>query len=401
LRVGVAVAIGVVCAGYAARNLIFGTSVPVYVAVVEDLTQSVVASGQVITPRRVAIAAESTGRVVRIPVEEGQRVTRGQVLIEQDQTDELAALAQAKAAVSQAEAKLAQLDALTLPAAEQALKQAEANVKQAQQQYQRTKDLVAKNFVSQAQLDDVQRNLDVATSQLRAAQLQVETNRPNGSDYRLAKTALGQANATLQVAQARFDQTVLRAPADGILIGRNVEPGDVAEAGKQLMLLAPDGETQLVVQIDEKNLAQLELGEKALASADAYPERRFPAEVVYVNPGIDPLRGSVEVKLKVPDPPDYLRQDMTVSVDIAVGKRAHTVVVPTDAIHDAGSAQPWVLVVRDGRATRQPVKVGLRGDGRSEVLDGVVAGDALIPATSVMVQAGQRVRGAPVGLAAH
>jgi len=169
LRVGVAVAIGVVCAGYAARNLIFGTSVPVYVAVVEDLTQSVVASGQVITPRRVAIAAESTGRVVRIPVEEGQRVTRGQVLIEQDQTDELAALAQAKAAVSQAEAKLAQLDALTLPAAEQALKQAEANVKQAQQQYQRTKDLVAKNFVSQAQLDDVQRNLDVATSQLRAA----------------------------------------------------------------------------------------------------------------------------------------------------------------------------------------------------------------------------------------
>ena len=388
--------IGIACAGFAARDLIFGSPIPVYIVVRSDLTQSVVASGQLITPERAYIAAEATGRVVRVPVGEGQHVSRGQVLVEQDQTDELAALAQAKAAVAQAEAKVRQLNVVALPAAEQSARQAEANLRQVQQQYQRTKDLVAQNFVSQAQLDDAQRNLDVAASQLRAAQLQVESNGPAGGDFQLAKTALDQARASLLVAQAKLDQTVIRAPADGTLIGRSVEPGDVAEAGKQLMLLAPDGETQLVVQIDEKNLAQLALGQKALASADAYPEQRFPAEVVYINPGIDPLRGSVEVKLKVVDPPAYLRQDMTVSVDIAVGNRANTMVVPTDAIHDAGSDQAWVLVIRGGRAARQTIRVGMRGDGETEVLSGVGVGDALIPVTSVMVQAGQRVRGVPV-----
>lgn len=397
LRVVVTLGIGIVCAGFAARNLLFGSSVPVYIVVRSDLAQSVVASGQVITPERAYIAAEATGRVVRVPVEEGQRVSHGQVLVEQDQTDELAALAQAKAAVAQADAKVRQLNVAALPAAEQGARQAEANLTQAQQQYQRTKDLVAKNFVSQAQLDDVQRNLDVAASQLQAAKLQVESNRPGGGDYQLAKTALEQARASMLMAQAKLDQTVIRAPSDGTLIGRSVEPGDVAEAGKQLMLLAPDGETQLVVQIDEKNLARLALGQKALASADAYPEQRFPAEVVYINPGIDPLRGSVAVKLKVANPPAYLRQDMTVSVDIAVGHRADTLVVPTDAIHDAGSDQAWVLVIRDGRAVRQPIHVGLRGDGRTEVLSGVAVGDALIPVTSVMVDAGQRVRGVPAG----
>jgi HlyD family secretion protein len=400
LRSGLVLGIGLACAAFAARNLIFGNPVPVYVAVRSDLTQTVVASGQVITPRRVAIAAEGTGRVVRIPVEEGQRVSRGQVLIEQDQLDELAAVAQAHAAVAQAEAKLRQLSSLALPAAEQSAKQAEANVRQAQQQYKRTTDLVSKNFVSQAQLDDAQRNLDVAVSQLQAAQLQVESNRPTGGDYGVAKTALDQAKATLLAAQARLEQTVIRAPADGTLIGRNVEPGHVAEAGKQLMLLAPDGETQLVVPIDEKHLAQLALGQKALASADAYPEQRFPAEVSYINPGIDPLRGSVEVKLRVVDPPAHLRQDMTVSVDIAVGRHTNALVVPTDAIHDATSDQPWVLVVRNGRADRQPVKLGLRGDGQTEVLEGIAAGDSLVPVTSVMVEAGQRVRGIPIASSA-
>lgn len=226
----------------------------------------------------------------------------------------------------------------------------------------------ARGFVGQSQLDDAQRNLDVAESQLRAAQLQVETNRPMGSDYALAQTALDQAKVNLLVAQARLDHTVIRAPVDGTLIARNVEVGDTVQPGKQLMALAPAGETQIVVQIDEKNLAQLAVGQKALGSADAFPGRRFAAELFYINPGIDPQRGSVAVKLKVPNPPAYLRQDMTVSVDIEVARRADTVVIPADAVHDATGAQPWVPAVRGHRATRQAVKIGLRQADRLETV---------------------------------
>lgn len=381
-----------VLGGFAARNLIFGKPVETAQAVRGDLLQTIVASGNITTPGREAVGAEITGHVARIPVAEGQTVRRDQVLIELDDKDERAAVELARAAVAQAEAKLRQLREVALPAAEQALKQAQANARQSLQQFERNQALQARGFVGQAQLDDAQRNLDVAESQLRAALLQVESNRPTGSDYALAQTALDQAKSNLQVNLARLGHTVIRAPADGVLIARNVEAGDTVQPGKQLMALAPKGETHIVVQIDEKNLAQLAVGQKALCSADAYPGQRFAAELFYINPGIDPLRGSVTVKLKVPEPPRYLRQDMTVSVDIEVARRAGAVVVPADVVRDANGGQAWVMLVRDGRATRQTIKTGIRGDNRVEVLDGVAPGDLLIPATYGAITIGQKVR---------
>jgi HlyD family secretion protein len=257
------------------------------------------------------------------------------------------------------------------------------------------KTLQARGFVVQSQLDDAQRSLDIAESQLRAARLQVDTNGPAGSDYAMAQTALDQARATLRAAQAKLEQTVIHAPVDGVLIGRNVEPGNVVQPGKELMALAPAGETQIVVQMDERHLAELAPGQKALASADAFPGERFAAELVYINPGVDPARGSVEVKLKVLDPPKYLRQDMTVSVDVEVARRSAVVVVPTETVRDASGPQPWVLAIREHRAVRQPVRLGMRGDARTEVLEGVAPGDELIPATNGLVRPGRRVRGVP------
>jgi len=340
----------------------------------------------------VSIGAVITERVARIPVQEGQRVRRNDVLIELDDKDERAALEQARAALAQAEAKLRQLREVALPAAEQSLLQAQANALQARQAYERNQSLQAKGFVGQSALDDAKRNLDVAESQLRAASIQVQTNSPSGSDFALAQTALEQARANLRAAQAKLEQTVIRAPVDGVLIGRGVEPGNVVQPGRELMALAPSGETQVVVQIDERQLSRLALGQKALGSADAFPNQRFPAELVYINPAVDPLRGSVEVKLRVSEPPAYLVQDMTASVDIEVARRADTVYVPTETVHDANGTQPWVLAIRGFRAVRQPVKLGLRGDRRIEILDGVEAGDRLIPATNAIVKAGQRVR---------
>jgi HlyD family secretion protein len=381
-------------AAFFARNLVLGKPVQTVAATRGALTQTVVASGRLVTPQRVSVGTTITERVARIPVEEGQVVKRGEVLIVLDDTNERAALAEAQAAVAQAQAKLRQLREVALPAAEQTLAQARANALQARQNYERTTALREKGFVGQAQQDDARRALDVAESQLRAAELQIASNRPTGSDYAMAQTALEQAQASLASAQAKLAQTVIYAPADGVLISRNVEPGNVVQPGKELMALAPSGETQIVVQIDEKNLSLLALGQQALASADAFPDKRFAAEVIYINPGVDPLRGSVEVKLRVPQPPAFLRQDMTVSVDIEVAHRSDTVIVPADAVRDATGAQPWVLALNGHRAVRRPVKLGLRGDSRIEILAGVAAGDMLIPSTDALVKPGERVRAA-------
>jgi HlyD family secretion protein len=383
-------------AGFIFRDQLFGPAVETYEVTRSDLVQTVVSSGRIMTPQRVSVGSVITAAVARIPVDEGQSVRRGDILIVLDDKDTRAALAQAQAAVAQAEARIRQLREVALPAAEQGLVQAQANVVLSRQQYARAQDLQTKGFVSPSALDDAKRNLDVAESQLRAARLQVETNGPTGSDYMVAQSALQQAHANLAMAQARLDQTVIRAPVDGTLIGRSVEPGNVAQPGKELMALAPAGETQVIAEIDEKNLSQLKLGQKAIGSADAYPKERFTAEVVYINPGIDPLRGSVEIKLRVAKPPEYLRQDMTVSVDIEVARRAGTIVVPSDTVIDAGADKPWVMAVEGNRLVRKTVKLGLRGEGLVEVLDGVAPGDMVVATAGTALKPGQRVRAASV-----
>ena len=357
-----------------------------------DVVQTVVASGRAVNPLRIEIGSQVTGAVARIPVQEGQNVEAGQVLIELEGAELRAQVDQARAALAQAEGHLRQLRETTLPTAQQSLRQARANLVDAQRQYERSRELHATGFVGPAQLDSARRNVEVAESQLRAAQLQVDDNGPQGNAQRLAQMGVDQARAALQVAQANLDHTVIRTPLAGTLINRDVERGAVVMPGKTLMVLSPSGETQLVVQVDEKNLALIALGQPALASADAYPARRFDAQVVYVNPGVDPQRGSVEVKLRVPSPPDYLRQDMTVSVDIEVARHAGALAAPGDALHDPSSARPWVWSVVDGRARRHPVRIGLRGDTRFEIVDGLQAGDVVLGGQAAAVKDGRRVR---------
>ena len=392
LKIGGAALVVVAVSLYLLRNVLLGTPVNVYAATSGELVQSVVASGRVISPQRITVALQASGRVQRVAVTEGQVVEAGQLLIELDNSDNRASLAQASAGLAQAQARLQQLGELGRPQALQSLAQAQATAQQARKTLDRNRDLVAQGFISQAAVDDAQRALDVAASQVTSAQAQVKSNTAGGSDSLLAQAALRQALAGQQLARAKLDQGFVYAPRAGVLISRSVEVGDIVQPGKALMELASSGQTLVLVQIDEKNLSKIALGQKAYASADAFASQRFDAMVAYINPGVDAARGSVEVKLNVPNPPAYLRQDMTVSVDIETARRTATVIIATSTVQDGATEKPWVLVVRGARVVKQFVKLGLRGDTRVEVLDGIQAGESVVPASKTGVKEGQRVR---------
>ena len=377
---------------YFVRNVVLGTPIDVQYATTGELTQTVVASGRIFTPQRISIAAETIGRVVDIPVIEGQAVNQGQLLIQLNDADERANIANAHAAILQAKAKLRQLREVILPSANQSLSQANSNVEQLRRQLARITELKQKGFISQAQLDIAKRDFDVANSQVNAARLQVQTNQASGSDLALASAAIAQANASLKLAFIKQQEDAILAPTNGTLISRGVEVGDIVQPGKELMALAANGPTQIAVLLDEKNIAKIALNQPALASADAFAGQRFNAVVSYINPGIDATRGSVEIKLLVNKPPSYLRQDMTVSVDIITAHRANALLIPTATLHDASSNAPWVMVVRNKHAERQSVKLGLRGDNQVEVLEGLKTGEALIMANVGTIKANQRVR---------
>ncbi len=395
---GVLLLAAAVVAVLAGPPLVLGPEVAVEEVVRRDFVQSVLASGRVEAPHRVDVGVQVTGTVVRVPVREGQAVAAGTPLVELEASELRATLSQNVLALRQAEARVRQVREVQAPVAEQALVQARANDAMAQQTLERNRALVAKGFLSQSALDDATRAAQVAGAQVRTAEQQLAGARPSGSDAALAEAARAQAQAGVEVARSRLAYATVAAPVAGTLIARNVEPGHVVQPGKALMVLSPAGETQLVVLIDEKNLRLLRLGQKALASADAYPQQRFDAELFYINPGVDVQRGSVQVKLRVPSPPDYLRQDMTVSVDIEVARSANAVLVPGDAVRDADSAAPWVLKAEAGRATRQAVKLGLRSSGLAQVLEGLQAGDRVVPVGALTVLEGARLR--PVAAAA-
>jgi len=362
-----------------------------------DFVQSVVASGHVESPHRVEIGAQITATVARVPVTEGQSVMAGTVLVELTPAEVLAAERQADIAVLQAQAKLRQLIEVQAPMAEQALRQARSNLDNANAAYRRNQDLFKQGFIGQAALDDARKAAELADAQLRSAQKQLETTGTVGSDYAVAVTAVDQAHAAAQAAHARTGYASIRSPVAGVLIARSVEVGDVVQPGKVLMTLSPKGSTQIVIAVDEKNLHLIALGQKALVSADAYPQQKFNAELVYINPGVNAQTGAVDVKLDVPLAPEVLRQDMTVSVDIEVARRPQALLLSSAAVHDADTGAPWVLRVEDGRAVKVPVHVGLRAGGQVEILDGLHEGDRVLPITAAL-QAGQRLR---VNSAAH
>lgn len=355
------------------------------------LVETVVASGHVETPYRVEIGSQITGTVEDVLVREGEKVASGQPLISLESRELRATMVQAQGAVAQAEARIKQIEELTLPSAREALTQAQATLLNAQQTYDRTAQLERNGYATRAALDDAQKTLDVARAVMRSAQFQVYTASPGGSDYVMAQTQANQARANLDTAESRLGYATITAPRDGVLISRSVERGTVVQPGKALLVLAPAGDVQLVLQIDERNLGKIALGQKALASADAYPDRRFPATITYINPGIDISRASVEVKLTVANPPDYLRQDMTVSVDVEVAARDDVLTLPSRSVHDVLSGSPWVLGIKDGRASQRPVKIGLHGNGYVEITEGLAAGDVAIPQSSGVLT-GQRVR---------
>lgn len=368
-----------------------GRAVPAYVAERRPLVQRVVATGRVMPHARVELASLVLGRVATVEVREGDRVAGGQVLVRMEDAEARAALTQGEGSVAEAGARLDQVSGVGSKQAVEGLRQAELRAAQAARDFERARELFGAGSASRAELDEAEKALDLARSQQESAAALASSATRSGAEFRIAAASLRQAHGALALAEARLAQIAIRAPGPGIVIAREVEPGDVVAAGETVLVLALDGETLLTAQPDERNLALLRVGQEAAAVADAFPDRVFRAAVSYVAPSVDPARGTVEVRFRVPEPPDFLRPDLSVSVNVEVGRREEAVVVPADAVRDA-SGTPWVLVVEGGRTARREVRLGLRGEALVEIADGLAPGEEVVPAAARTVGVGERIR---------
>ena len=219
----------------------------------------------------------------------------------------------------------------------------------------------------------------------------MRANADQGTDVRQAQAQLEAAHAATEAARVRLEQTTLVAPADAAVLSRQVEPGQIVQPGKALIGLALAGPTQVVAQVDERFLQQLRVGQSAVVVADAFPQERLAAQVLSIAPEVDAQRGAIEVKLSLQGPrPDFLREDMTLSVEVVTGSRERALVIPAQALRPGAQGGETVLVTQGGRAQARAVRTGLRTLDAAEIADGLADNEAVLVTPDV--QAGQRVR---------
>jgi HlyD family secretion protein len=386
-------AIALAVAAVLSMNRLRGEEVSVQPTRLQPIVQTIVATGRVMSPARVDVGSVIAGRVNEVAVREGDQVATGQVLIELDSSELKATLKQADAAVQSARARLANVSELGLATAGESLAQAKATLAWNEAELKRNRDLRASGFIGEAKLQDAVRAFSVAKSQYDAARTQVQSQSQSGVQSREAVARLGEATAARELAAAKLAQTTIRAGTAGTILTRAVEPGDVVQAGKTMLTLATAGETRISTQIDEKNLPFIKIGDPAVASADAFPERKFKAEVYYVAPSVDAQRGAVEARLRVPAAPAHLRADMTLSVEIVGAQKDNALVIPAEAVRGVSHGEGTVLTIAAGKAVNRKVKLGLRGGGNVEITEGLQQGEDVIMGSATAP--GARVRSKP------
>lgn len=369
-----------------------GPQVDTVTAYRAEVLNRVVATGRTLPLARFHLGSVVLGTVLRVDAEEGAQVEKGQVLVQFDDAEARAAVAQSKAAVQQAEARFSQVGGVGAKVALESVRQAATRRDQAAVDLEREQSLLASGASTEQRVDAARKAWELASSAHAAAEAQASSSGPGGGEYRAALSAVAQSRAALDAARARLDNTRIVSPADAVVLTRTVEPGDVVQPGRTLLVLAQTGWTGLVVQVDEKNLSLVTLGQDAVASADAYPGERFDAKVIFMAPSVDAARGTIEVKLEVPKPPAYLRPDMTVSVVIDGGKREGVLLVPGAAVRDATLRSPYVLSVDQGKVVRRNVVLGVRAGEQVEVNEGLEEGTAVIVGEGAALTVGQRVR---------
>lgn len=391
MRIIYAVLVVAVCAaGLVGIQKWRGPVLPALTVELMPLELRIVASGEVRYQSLAHIGSEITGTVKARYVREGDRVTRGQLLIELTPEEQQSRL-------GQAQTLLQQLQKISRPQAQTTLAEARDNARQASREARRREALADKGMLSTEQVEQAQRSELNSKTAFNFAQLAVDSLAAGSTEERLLQQRV-------ESAEAELAKTRLYAPFAGRVQTRNVEPGDLVQPNKVLLEIArsdgldrdgvaSDG-LEVVVALDEKNFAPLQLNQPVQLIADAWPEQTVPGVVSFIAPAVDSSRGTIDVHISVlPDTANQRHaflQGMTVSANIIAAERERALVLPNDYLRFTSGGQVQAMRWQNGLVSAVDVKLGLRNITHSEITSGIAQGDVVVLADKF--SDGQRVR---------
>jgi HlyD family secretion protein len=365
-----------------------GTEVRMEQVTRRDLVSAVTASGKIEAQTAVDISADITGRIIRLAVREGDRVTKGQFLIQIDPAQYQAAVSRAEGVVASTEATLAQT---------------RANLDQAARQWNRARQLteLGPNLIAPEAAEQARTSYEVAQANFQATRAQLE-----------------QSRAGLQEARDNLAKTRLTSPIAGRVVRLAVEEGEVAVPGtfsRETGLLMTVADLSVIlakVQVDETDVVRLAPKDSVQVTIDAYPDTTFLGRVTKIShsakltetqtaSGSNDRAVDFDVEVTLADPPRDIRPDLSCTARMVTDTRSRALSIPiialtvrdhervpsenpnvdTTKIKRLGKEAEGVFVVRNGQAVFRPVKVGIAGDEYFEVVDGLRDGETIVAGT--------------------
>jgi HlyD family secretion protein len=367
------------------------------------------ATGYIIAAHKIEVASKVVGRVAWIGVEKGDKVKQGQVLVRLEDDEYRAQLMQAKGNLQALQARLQEFENGSRPE-EVSRASADIGVARADQQnakvtLDRTKTLVSQGVLSKQALDDAQARYDSQVARYASLERSFELTRlgPRKEQIDGVRGQIVQARGAVDYAETTLANTVIRAPVTGTILERAVEKGEfvttsfVGDRGAKgyVVSLADLNDLQVELDINQNDFAKLGPQQKGMVTTDAYPDRHYEGFVYEVSPEANRQKATVQVKVKVVHPDQYLRPEMNASVAFVSDQKSaptgtpakRVVYVPPSAVRSEA-----VFVVLDGKAVRRPVRTAGVSSQGIRVEDGLIGGEDLIVNPPADLKEGDRVK---------
>lgn len=319
----------------------------------------------------VNIFSRVDGHIAKLHVDKGDWVNANQLLVEIDHTDYVHAVNQARANLAAAKANVARQ---------------EATLKNAKLTLDRMQALIKDQFVSQQDLDNAQVNFESAAAQLDSFQAQVK-----------------QMEVALAQAETNLAYSYIRAPFAGYIAERNLDPGAYVNASsgststmsRGIVSLHQIEPVRILIEVVEKDVPLVKIGQRAEIRAEAYPDRVFEGTVTRIVQALNRATRTMTVEVDLPNKDKALKGGMFARVDLMVGTHPNAVQVPVDALARLEDLQ-YVYVVNDGKAVQVPVEVGQRTDNRIEITKGLDGTEQVVVSGKDLISHGTPVQVRPL-----
>ncbi|MEN1760177.1 efflux RND transporter periplasmic adaptor subunit [Anoxynatronum sibiricum] len=334
------------------------------------------ATGRMVPARQVQLQAQVAGRLMSLEGAEGDEVSDGQVLAVLDDGDARQRVAESRANLALAQSRTRSLSELAAPVTREELEQLSLNREQLVRTLERQEALYSQGALPLEPLEETRNSLEILDSRIRSTEISLAAQEAGGAEAAEAAATVAQARSSLETLERELAKYNLQAPFNGVVLERLVEPGEWVQPGSPLLILAADEGYYAEVELDERVMGLVAVGQPARLWPEAYPSREVTARVASIAPRVDAATGTVRIQLALEDQADYLIQDLTIQAEIQVRELSEALLLPVAFRWEENPLR--VLVLEDGMVKERPITAEAVSAHQWLILDGLSVGDQII-----------------------